>query len=900
MKTIMHNCLKIIVLTGICLFGLVFPAYSDKADTRIAIYPFAIHSEANFEYFRKELPQFLRRYLILEGVTHVKELDQPALDWQFDQKEVATIRKQSEDLDVNYVIWGKFIQKEQGFDLRIAMADTLYQESVRFFEAKDIDIVNLNDTVKDMARQISNSILEIPMIKAIQVEGNERIESDAIKRAMRTQKGDPYIPAKLSEDLETIYRMGYFDDIRIEAHTEPDGQKTIIFHVKEKPTIYKIRIKGNSVFDEEKIRESIDISMGSILNIFDVQENIERIVAMYKEKNYHNVVVDYTLEEKENNQTEITFNITENKKVYIRKIQFEGNKDYTKRQLSKQMSNKEKGFWSFLTGSGNLDTEKLQHDMMRIQEHYHNNGYIDARIGEPQVVITKTQIEITIKIVEGIKYSVGEVDITGDFILPKEKMQTLLKLKSDEIYKRENIREDLTFLTDLYGNGGYAFADIYPKVKKDNEAALVHITYHIEQGKQVYFDRIVITGNTKTRDKVIRRELRVYEQGLYSGLGIKRSINSLKRLDFFEDVQIDTQKGIKPETMDVKVSVKEKPTGMFSFGGGYSSVENAFVVGSISQRNLFGRSQTLEAKGQIGGSSNQFNISFTEPWLFDMPLSFGIDAFNWTREYDDYDKDDKGGRISLGYPIFRHTRGYISYGYDRSEIYNVQYNAPSTIVALEGVNNTSSATATIRYDTTDHPFNPTRGMEHSFSVEYAGGILGGDIGFNKYRLKMSKYFPLFWHTVGLLHAEGGYVKERSDEIIPDYELFHLGGINSLRGFEWEDLSPEEELVVSVNDDGTTNTIITKVGGNKYVQFNVEYVIPLLREHGIYGLFFYDTGMVREDGKRIEFDNLRESAGYGVRWFSPIGPIRLEYGRILDPRDTDGSSGRWEFSMGTMF
>jgi len=896
----MRSLTKIIFLVCMCVIFAI-PAFCQN-DTRIAIYPFAIHSKANLDYFSKELPHFLKRYLILAGVSQVQEMSAPSNDWQFDEQEIAFIRKESENLDVTHAIWGTFFQKEQGFDLKIAMVDTLYQSPVRFFEVDGADIVNLNASVKDLAKQISNSILDIPVINNIVILGNERMGTDSIMRAMNTKIGDPYIPARLSQDLEIIYRMGYFDDIRIEAETDPDSGLTVIFHVKEKPTIYKILIKGNSVFDEEKIRENIDISMGSILNIYNVQENISRIEAMYKEKNYHNVQVDYELKSKDHNQTEIIFRITENDKVYIRKITFVGNKDYTEEDLEDLMANQEKGFWSFFTSSGNLDSEKLQHDVMRLQNHYHNNGYIDARIGEPQVVIKKTKIEITIKVFEGKKYEVGDIDITGDLILPKKKMIKLLKLKSKKLYKRESIREDLTFLTDLYGNAGYAYADIYPKVKKEDmeNKSIVHISYHIDQGNKVYFDRIVITGNTKTRDKVIRRRLRIFEQELYSGIGIKHSINELKRLDFFEDVQVDTQKGTRPNTMDLKITVKEKPTGMFTLGGGYSSVDHAFVMGSISKRNLFGRGQILEAKGQIGGSTNQFNISFTEPWLFDMPLSFGIDLFNWTREYDEYDKDSKGAGVRLGYPIFRNTRGYISYRYDRAEIYNLQYDAPYSIRNVEGVNETNSTTVSLRYDTTDHPFNPSRGMDHSISVEYAGGFLGGDIGFTKYRLEMSKFFPLFWHTVFLIHAEGGYVKERSDEIIPDYELFHLGGINSLRGFEWEDLSPEEDVVYSYNLDGSKNYVTTKVGGNKYVQFNVEFIFPIVRQHGLVGLFFYDTGSVQKDGYRIQFDELRESAGYGIRWFSPMGPIRLEYGYILDPKGDESSDGRWEFTIGTMF
>ena len=892
----MHNRFNICIVI-ICLFIGATSAIS-KDNVRMAIFPFAIQSTENLEYFSNEIPQFLQRYLILEGVDFVQPVDQKVNDWQFNDDEIKAIRKQAEKMNVDYILWGRFSKKDQGFTIRIALADTLYQAPVRFFDAQGDDLVNLNMTVKDLAKQISNSILDIPLIQSIDIQGNERIEAAAIKRAIKTREGDPYVPARLSEDLKLIFQMGFFDDIRIESEKTEDDQRKVIFHVKEKPTIYKIRIKGNSVYDEEKIRENIDISMGSILNIYRVQENIKRIEAMYKEKNYHNVSVEYTLEDKDNNQTEITFKITENKKVLIHHIHFIGNKDFTEKKLEKLMSTQEKGFFSWLTSSGNLDTEKLNQDIIRIRSHYHNNGYMDARIGEPQIVIKETHIEITIKVVEGKKYTLGDVDISGDLILPKDKMLTLLKLKSNEIYNREIIREDLTFLTDLYGNAGYAFADIYPKVKKDDETLKVHIIYHIDKGKQIYFDRIIISGNTKTRDKIIRRELRVYEQELYSGIGIKQSMRNLNRLDFFEDVKIDTQKGIKPDTMDLKVDVKEKPTGMFSFGGGYSSVENAFIVGSISQRNLFGRGQILEAKGQIGGSTNQFNISFTEPWLFDMPLSFGVDVFNWTREYDEYDKDSKGGRIRLGYPLYRYTRGYISYGYDRAEIYNIEFDAPSTIAAIEGVNETSSSVITIHYDSRDHIFNPTEGMDHSFSFEYAGGFLGGDIGFNKYVLKMGKYFPLFWHTVGFIHSEAGYVKEHSGETIPDYELFHLGGINSLRGFEWEDLSPEEPLYLS--DDVDAEPIWIKVGGNKYVQFNVEFIFPIIRSAGLMGVFFYDTGGVYPDNARVQFDDLRESAGYGFRWFSPIGPIRLEHGYILDPRGNESSDGRWEFSMGSVF
>jgi outer membrane protein insertion porin family len=492
-----------------------------------------------------------------------------------------------------------------------------------------------------------------------------------------------------------------------------------------------------------------------------------------------------------------------------------------------------------------------------------------------------------IKIDEGPQFRVGKVDLTGDFLIAKEQLLASLKITQEEFYNREKLRIDVLSLTDLYANEGYAYADVAPKINEDFEKKIVDITLDIQKGKLVHFEEIIISGNSKTRDKVIRRELRVYEQELFSSQRLKRSIRNLYRLDFFEDVKVDTSKGSSEDKMVLKVDVTEKSTGAFSFGAGYGNVEQAYGVVSVAERNLFGRGQKIELKATVGSKTQNVNLSFTEPYIYDIPLSGTLNFYNWKYDYDDYDQDSFGTGVTLSYPLLDYTRGILSYIYDIATIKNIESTASDSIKELDGKNVKSSITPKLRYDSRDNTFVPTTGSNHSVSFEFAG--LGGDIGFMKYIGKTSWYLPLFWEFVLAPHAEGGYVNKTKEKILPDYEKFYMGGIGSLRGFKRDDLAPK---------DGDGNSI----GGDKYVQFNLDLTFPLLKEQGVYGTLFFDTGKVYGDDEKIEFTpaDLRQSAGLGFRWMSPVGPIRVEYGFILDPEDSDAGPGNWEFSMASAF
>ncbi len=718
------------------------------------------------------------------------------------------------------------------------------------------------------------------LIKQILVHGNQRIEDDAILRVTRAKVGDVFNEALLSEDLQAIYAMGWFDDVRVEVEKTVDGN-TVIFIVKEKPTIREINFAGNMVLDDDTLKENVDITSGSILNIFKIRRNIKIIESLYKDKNYHNVKVIYKIDPLENNQANLEFAIEEGEKVRIKTITFDGNSAYDSDELKKLMETSEKGFFSWLTSSGELNNENLQQDIFKLTAYYQNNGYAEARVGEPEVEYKDEWIYIVIKINEGPRFKMGRIDLSGDFIVPKKELIKSVRVGEEVYYNRNVIRQDVLTLTDIYADKGYAHADVVPEIKTDPEKLTVDITFHITKNKPVYFERINIHGNTKTRDKVIRRELKVIEQELYSSKRLKRSVADLYRLDYFEDVKVKPQRGSAEDQMLLDIEVVEKPTGTFTFGGGYSAVDKFYVMASVSERNFLGRGQILELAVQTGGSSRQYTFGFTEPWLFDIPLSAGVDAYKMERDYDDYDRDSYGGAFRFGYPVFDFTRGYIKYAVDVSNIKNISEAASPYI--LPGTNTESSVSFSLVYDSRNRQFNPSEGSRHSITFKYAG--LGGNIGYAKVTAETGWYFPLFWGTVGFIHGKGGYIEESSGKFLPDYERFYLGGINSVRGFDWRGISPV------IDDD-------IDIGGTEFVQFNVEYLFPIIKESGLVGLFFYDAGNAWADEGTSD-SGLRDSAGFGIRWFSPMGPLRLERGYILNPKPGEGS-GRWEFSMGGSF
>ncbi|NVM20632.1 MAG: outer membrane protein assembly factor BamA [Desulfobacterales bacterium] len=746
---------------------------------------------------------------------------------------------------------------------------------------------DLPDSIRRPGQGIVMKVLRREKVAEVVIKGNRRIEAEAIKRIIKTQKGDIYSEKHIQNDLKSIHKMGYFGDVRADAESTPQG-KVVTFRVSENETIRKIGIRGHKSFDDEKIKEVLRTRPGSILNVNTLVGDLREVENLYKEKGYHHVKVTHETKSVSENRADIDFVIEEGERVFIKAISFEGNNSYDDDALKDLMKTEGKGFFSWLTASGDLDREVLDQDISKIAAYYHNHGYIQARVAEPHFTYDGRWIHIDIKIEEGPRFKVGKVDIEGDLIQPKEELLDKMKINKEQFYNREIIREDILILGDVYSDAGYAYADISPRIDQDLKEFKADIIYVINKGPLVYFEKIMISGNTKTRDKVIRRELKVYEQEVFCGKSLRRGVRNLYRLDFFEDIKVNTSKGSADDRLILRLDVAEKPTGVFSFGGGYSSVDGLFAMASISQRNLFGRGQILGLNAHLGKISTTYTFRFTEPWLFDIPLTAGFDLYNTTKDYDTYDKDSSGGTIRFGYPVFDYTRLSLSYNYDKADIKDIDTDkATESIKEMEGENVGNTITAVLRRDSRDRIFNPTEGSDNSIMVKHAGAPMGGDIGFTKYIANSGWYTPLFWNTVGVLHGRAGCIVDVTDGKMPDWERFYLGGMNSVRGYGWRDISAEDP-------EGN------EIGGDKMVQFNLEFLFPIARESGLMGVLFYDTGSVYGKGEHMDLAELRSSAGFGFRWYSPIGPIRLEYGYILDDKEDRQGEGGLEFTMGMAF
>jgi outer membrane protein insertion porin family len=458
-----------------------------------------------------------------------------------------------------------------------------------------------------------------------------------------------------------------------------------------------------------------------------------------------------------------------------------------------------------------------------------------------------------------------------------------LKVKKGDNYSREAIIKDMDFLTQACNDEGYANADVNPQVTTRENEQLVDIGFQINKGNPVYINYINISGNNITRDKVIRRQLAVVEGDLYSSSQLKRSYANLNRLRYFEEVDFQTEKGLDKNKMDVNIRVKEKSTGMFMVGAGYSASDKLVMMAQITQQNFLGYGQVLNLKASLGSTTNNFNVSFTEPWLFDIPLWCKADIWKYKTEYDYYDLDTRGAGLTLGYPVWEKIVSYFGYKYYIDDISDVSSLASTSVKEQEGVTITSAATLTFARDTTDDYIFPSMGTKANVSVTYAGGLLQGDAKYTQYNGSLFAYYPLPLGVVFSAKGRIGYI-QGDDEAgeIPVSTKYVLGGINSLRGFRY----------VGPTNGGTSNVI----GGTSMLVFNVELIFPFIKDSGMKIAAFYDAG--NSWNNRYYLDDLCQSVGLGLRWYSPLGPLRLEYGHIIDKRGLDDdSSGRWEFTIG---
>jgi outer membrane protein insertion porin family len=874
----------------ILIFSLLFfwvgpAAAQELIFKKVAVFPFTILSKEPLTYLGERIQQSIRERLEKDGFGMV-----PAEGLN---REISLLRQPLNEaaaleigkkLGADVVLFGDLIKVGPTLAIESRLFDLTGKRVPATIKVEGVGLGALDQLSQKLAQEASFKILGQERIAKIEAKGNRRVDKDAILAAIQTREGDLTSPAKLRDDLKAVYNLGFFNDVKIDVSDTPQG-RVLTFLVDEKPAIQDIIIQGNRKLKSDKIKEALDIKLYSVTSDAAIREKIDKVRGLYKEKGYYEVTVNYRLDPISKTDVNLVVDINEGGKIYVRKIGFEGNHSFKDKVLKDVMETKEKSLISFITGSGILKKDYLERDVEKVSGFYFNHGYIKAKVSEPKVDIRGNGIYITVPIEEGPQFKVGKIDFQGDLLESADILKGKLDIAKEKIYSRELVQKDMTTLSDLYADKGYANADISPLLKENDQDLTVDLTFDIRQGEKVSFERIEIVGNIKTRDKVVRRELRVYEQELFNATNIKRSTQNLRRLEFFEDVNFATSPGSSPDKINLKINVKERPTGSFGLGAGYSTQDKVVGMLEVSQSNLFGRGQQLKAQAMLGAISRRYRLSFTEPYLFDRPLSFGFDTYNWLREYDEYTRKSIGGDIRLSHPLrWEYQRVYFSYRYEYVKLDNLIWD-PSPSLALAATLHTTSAVAvTWRRDSRDAVFTPSRGSDHSISIEQAG--LGGQVAYTRFIAESGWYFPLKWGTVGVLHGRIGYMLHNSWGQLPVYEKFYLGGIDTIRGFKYADISPR--------DPNTWE----RLGGEKFVQINTEYRFPLFKKLGLTGLVFFDAGNVYPNNENY-FNYLRTSIGAGVRWYSPMGPLRVEWGYNLKKKPWEKQSN-WEFSVGGTF
>ncbi|MBU1275925.1 MAG: outer membrane protein assembly factor BamA [Proteobacteria bacterium] len=878
---------KILLALALALL-LLAPAAAQAAEAmKVVVFPFHVFSREPLTDLRGDVQKMLAERLSSMGVTVFpnEEVNQ-ALAAAGQPLDLSLARKVAGRLGADFAVTGSITKIGNRVSLDAKVLDVLGMQRPQSVFVEGAGLDSIASLTERISRELAVRVSGREKVAEVKIAGNRRIESDAVKAALKTKDGGIFSPLLLDEDLRAVWKLGYFDDVKITSADSPKG-KVVTITVKEKPVVRDVRFEGNKEIDTKDLQDQIGLKRFAAYKPAAVKEAEQKIIQMYRDKGYYDVKVNSQVITLPKGDLGIKFTIVEGEKVYVHKIEIRGNKAFSEKELKEIMSTGEKGWLSWIKDDHVLEWAKLEQDVQKLNDFYYNQGYMSARVGKPEVTRAKDGLLVTINIDEGPRFKVASVSVSGQLIVPQKELLAMIKTKAGGWYNREQLRNDLTALHELYANRGFAYVEVRPQVRQNMKTHSVALDFQVNKGAKVYFDRVIISGNTRTRDKVIRRELGVSEGDLFSATAIRQANMRLHRLNFFEDITISPSKGGAPGTMDLNIKVKEKRTGQISFGAGFSTQDSFMVMGQVTESNLFGRGQQVQLKGTLGGKSTRYTLSFTEPWLFDRPISFGVDIYDWEREYIQYNKTAIGGRLRWGFPTpLAYTRFYLYYKFEEANITDINKNASLYVRDQEGWHTTSSLKGIIRRDTRDANFNTTRGSDNNLSTEWAGGVLGGTNAFYKIIANTGWYFPMWWETVLVLHGQIGWMEGHSGGDLPIYEKFFLGGINTLRGFSYQSVSPRDE-----NGD--------LIGGERMFVANFEVRFPLFKKAGLTGVVFYDTGNAWTADQGYDFGMLRKSVGCGIRWMSPMGPLRLEYGYVLDPEPGDDTSN-FEFTVGGMF
>ncbi|MBE2254134.1 MAG: outer membrane protein assembly factor BamA [Myxococcus sp.] len=741
----------------------------------------------------------------------------------------------------------------------------------------------------------------------LRVEGNRRVEQPAIARALKQKVGEAFDASRTADDLRALWALKYFNDVQLLVQRTPEGLVYVV-RVEEKPAVRAVTLSGNDELSKDDLKDTIDIKTNSILDLAAVKRNVKKVSDKYVEKGYFLAEVTSQIRPVEGSpEVDVVIVIKENAKVQVKELNFLGVEKVPVAELKAVMATKEGGYLSFLTSEGTYREELFQRDLQVIQAAYYDRGFINVRVDKPVVSLSpdKRNISITLRIEEGEPYRIGKLDFSGDLIVGKDEFKARMTSKESEIFNRSLLARDIQAITDVYYDSGYAYANPVPVTAVNADSKTIDLTFDVSKGKQVTIERIDIVGNTKTRDKVIRRQLRVYEGELFSGTGMRRSKDKVTALGFFETVEVTHKPGRDDEHVLVTVEVKEKSTGTFQVGLGFSNIESFIFTAQVAQQNFLGWGQAASFSAQLSGLRQFFQLSYFDPYFLDTNFIFSVDAYRTQLDFFGFVRDAYGGTASLGYYVIADEMSF-NLGYTR-EFVRVEPSRSSLLLADQfRSGNTSAARLGWLWDKRNNRLFPSQGWFMNVTAEFAPRALGGSYIFNRYTGNFRGYVPLPLGIVLKGQLQVGIVQQiEIGNGLPASEMYYLGGIFTLRGYPIRTISPSE--IAARGPDGEGEAV--RVGGDRQLVLNVELEFPIFEKVGIRGVVFYDAGNAFARGVPFFQDRsypglplgLFHSVGFGFRWFSPIGPLRFEWGFPLNRRQgIDVQFPQFEFTIGQSF
>jgi outer membrane protein insertion porin family len=769
----------------------------------------------------------------------------------------------------------------------------------------------------ETAAEAAAPVPDTGTITRVNVQGNRRVETDAIRSVLPLKSGDTYDKEKIKAALLAVWRMGYFSDVKLDvsAARPPLTGYVLTVLVSEKPAVREVKIEGNEELSKDDFKDTIEVKPFQILDQEAVRKSAKKMQEKYVEKGFFLAEVTTKIVPLPNNEVNVIFQVNEHAKITVKEIRFVGNHAISDNELKDAMLTQEGSLFSFLTGSGTYREEAFQRDEIVLQGLYFDIGYIYVKFGKPAIELSpdKRYIFITITIDEGEPYDVGKIDVSGDLLVPKEQLLALIATRSGERFSKTRLQNDMNRLLDVYKDKGYAYANVSPDTAVDPEKRLVDLTYVFQKGQPVTIEKIEISGNNKTRDKVIRREMRIAEGDLYNGTAVRASKARITALGFFDSVEINQKRGTTDDKMMLDVSIKEKLTGTFQIGFGFAGGENFFGQAQLAQNNLFGYGHTASLSLQISSIRQLFQLSYLDPYVLDTQWTGSIDLYRSELVFSGFDRQANGGALTAGYdftnlrPWLEDFRLFVTYTLEQVNV--TAATGTQDVLAHQFTSGrTSSIRISFNYDKRDNRLFPTNGHLESASAEFATSLLGSQNLFQRYRLIQRFYRPLIWGMVFKTNISIGYIRA-TDPInnpIAISEKFFEGGINSIRGYTLRSISPTLKIVNAREPNAAI--IDFPVGGNKELITNWEIEFPLFASAGLRGVTFYDAGNVFSEKENFFQSSQRNgtlplglfhSFGFGLRWFSPLGPLRFEVGFPLTRRPVDDPY-LFEFTIGNFF